>query len=345
MRILLPAHQAGSGGHGSSIRGLRAFIPEALPEGDELVVLGGAQSDGGRHRPARRLSRLLHEQFTVARAARKVDLVHLPDHRPLLASRTPFLLTVYDVLYVDRPDWFPPAVGRYKRLMLGAAVRKRPAVVVAGSEYTRDRFLARFPSFPESRIRVIYPGIWPPRSAVEPAPGGYFLTVSTIEPRKNHLGLLRAFRAARAEGLELCWKIVGAPGYAAGPIVAELEAEPGVELLGWVPEPELERLYCGARFLAVPSLGEGFGLPPLEAMARGVPVISARGTSLDESVGEAALRVEPADERGWAQALLRLATDEEERARLVARGLEHVAAFGWRRAAAAYVEAYRAALA
>lgn len=345
MRILLPAHQAGSGGLGSSIRGLAESIPKGLPAGDELVVLGGGRRGGDWQRPARRLTRLLYEQIVVARAARGFDLVHLPDHRPLLASRTPFLLTVYDVLYVDRPEWFPPAVVRYKRLMLQAAVRKNPAMVVAGSQYTRDRFLAHVPSFPEERIRVIYPGISPPEPVAERPPNGYFLTVSTIEPRKNHLGLLRAFRAARARGLDLGWRIVGAPGYAAGPIVAQLEAEPGVELLGWVPEPELERLYCGARFLAVPSLGEGFGIPPLEAMVRGIPVISASGTSLDESVGEAAVRVEPTDESGWTDALLRLATDDGERARLIRAGLERVGRFSWPRAAAAYVEAYRAALA
>jgi glycosyltransferase involved in cell wall biosynthesis len=344
MRILLPAHEAGSGGLGSTIRGLCASIPEALPEGDELVVLGGVGPDGSWQRPARRLSRLLQEQFVVARAARGFDLVHLPDHRPLLASRTPFLLTVHDVLYLDHPEWFPPAVRRYKRVMLQAAVRKGPAMVVVVSEYTRERFTAHFPSFPEERIRVIYPGISPPENVDGSTPSGYFLTVSTIEPRKNHLGLLQAFHAARAQGLELRWTIVGAPGYAAGPIAAELGADPGVELLGWVGQPELERLYRGARFLAVPSLGEGFGMPPLEAMARGIPVLSASGTSLDESVGDAALRVEPTDESGWTNGLLRLASDEGERARLIRAGLERAEGFTWPRAAARYVEAYRAAV-
>src|SRR2546422_6353971 len=112
MWILLPAREAGSGGLGSSIRGLREFDPKALPPGDELVVVGESTGDGAWLRPSRRLGRFLHEQVVVARAARTVDLVHLPDHRPLLASHTPFLLTVYDVLYLDHPEWFPPAVAR-----------------------------------------------------------------------------------------------------------------------------------------------------------------------------------------------------------------------------------------
>jgi glycosyltransferase involved in cell wall biosynthesis len=344
LRVLLPAYEAGSGGLGFSIRGIREFVPPLLPEGDELVVLGGDRADGSWQRPGRRASRLLNEQLAVARAARGVDLVHLPDHRPLLFSRTPFLLTVYDVLYLDRPGWFPRSVARYKRRMLEVAVRRRPAVVVAGSEYTRGRLLAHFPGLGQERVRVVYPGIWPaPQAAGED--GGYFLTVSTIEPRKNHLGLLHAFRIARDAGFRLRWKVVGAPGYAAGPILAELAADPDVDVAGWLPDAELERVYAGARFAVYPSLGEGFGIPPLEAMARGVPVACSTGTPLDETVDDAALRVDPVDRQGWADALLRLDSDETERERLRRAGRELAARFDWPRAAAAYVGAYRAALA
>lgn len=345
MRILLPAAEAGSGGLGSSIRGLVEFVPGALLAGDELVVMGASDGDGGWQHASRRLGRLLHEQVTVARAARGVDLVHLTDHRPLLASRAPFLLTVYDVLYLDRPEWFPPAVARYKQLMLRAALRKRPAVIVAGSHYTRARLLTRFPGYPKDRVRVIYPGVWPRPPSSEPAAGGYFLTVATIEPRKNHRGLLRAFRAARAQGLDLRWKVAGAPGYSAEPILEELRAEPGVDVLGWVSDEELDRLYRGALFTAYPSLGEGFGIPPLESMARGVPVASSAGTGLDESVGEAGVKIECGDEGAWVETLLRLASDAGERERLRRLGLERAAAFDWPRAAAEYVDVYRAALA
>jgi glycosyltransferase involved in cell wall biosynthesis len=342
VRILLPAREAGSGGLGSSIRGLATYVPRALPPGDELVVLNGDErEDGDWLRPSRRLSRFLHEQFIAARAARKVDLVHLPDHRPLLASRTPFLLTVYDVLFLDRPEWFPQAVARYKTLMLRAALAKRPALVITGSEYTRARFLARFPDFPAERVRTIHPGIWPAEPAPDPPPADYFLTVSTIEPRKNHLVVLRALRAARKRGFELRWKIAGAPGYAAAPIVAELKREPGVDVLGWVPAGQLDELYRGARFAVYPSLAEGFGFPPLEAMARGLPVACSAGTALDESVDEAALRVDPGDTAAWAEALVELQSDAGH---LRARGLERAASFTWERAAAAYVEAYGEAL-
>ena len=345
MKILLPVAEAGSGGLGSSIRGLCEFVPKVLPPEDELVLLGEGRGDGDWLRPSRRLGRFFYEQVVVARAAGNADLVHLPDHRPLLASKTPFLLTVYDVLYLDRPDWFPRAVVRYKRLMLRAALAKRPSMIVTGSDYTRGRLLARFADLPPERVRTIHPGVQRAEPSRDPQADGYFLTVATIEPRKNHLTVLRALRAARERGFGLRWKVAGAAGYAAGPILAELRAHPGVDVLGWVSDDELERLYRGACFLASPSLGEGFGFPPLEAMARGVPVVSATGTAHDESVGEAALRLDPHDEEGWSEALLRLESDQDERARLRALGLQQARGFGWEQAAAAYVNAYHDALA
>ena len=95
----------------------------------------------------------------------------------------------------------------------------------------------------------------------------------------------------------------------------------------------------------MPSLGEGFGFPPLEAMRRGVPVVCSSGTALDETVGEAAIRVAPEDEERWAQALRALAEDETARSRLREAGLAHAAGFGWPRAAQEYVTAYHSALA
>ena len=336
MRILLPAHQGSSGGLGTVVRGLRRHLPEALGADGEVVVVGGEATG--------KLRRLVQEQVVLPRAAQHFDLVHLTDHRPLLASRTPFLLTVHDVFFLDRPEWFPKPVVVYKGAMLRAAVAKRPAAVVCVSEFTRRRFLAHAPSLPRERVRVIPPGVEP--ATVRATGGGdYFLTVSTIEPRKNHLGLLRAYLSARRAGLRLRWKVAGVPGYASRPIVRRLRAAEGVDVLGWTPPEELERLYAGARFVAVPSLGEGFGFPPLEAMRRGVPVVCSSGTALDETAGDAAMRVAPEDEERWAQALRALADDESARARLRDAGLVHAAGFDWRRAAQEYVAAYRSALA
>jgi glycosyltransferase involved in cell wall biosynthesis len=332
VRILLPTHAKAPGGLATAVRGLARALPGALGPEDELRVVA-ARGAGGR------AGRALHEQFVLARAARRVDLVHLPDHRPLLASRTPFVLTVYDVLYLDRPEWFPRAVAGYKRAMLAAAVRKRPALVVCGSEHTRERLLAHHPGL---RVRVIPPGVdMAPRGS---GSGDYFVTVAVIETRKNHLGLLRGFEAARRRGLRLRWKVAGPAGYGAREIVPELRGADGVDVLGAVSDDERDRLLRDARFLAFPSLGEGFGIPPLEAMARGVPVVCSTAPAVGEAVGDAALRVDPDDVDGWADALLRLEEDRALGERLAEAGLAQAARFDWARAAAAYVAAYREAL-
>ncbi len=324
------------------IRGLVRHVPQTLAPGDELVVLDPGSAGG--QRLGARAARLWHEQALVVRAARKVDLVHLPDHRPLLASRTPFVLTVHDVLFLDRPDWFPRGVAVYKRAMLKAALAKKPSLLICDSESTRRRLLTHT-SFPAGRVRVILPGVEPPAEPALPVRrGDYFLTVSTIEPRKNHLGLLRAYREARKRGLRLRWKVAGEPGYSSRATVASLRAQDGVDVLGTVSPADLDRLYREAAFVAIPSLGEGFGFPPLEAMSYGVPVVCSRGSALDESAGEAALRVEATDEGAWADALLRLDVDEEERRRLRQAGLERVRRFDWGQAAAAYAAVYREAL-
>jgi glycosyltransferase involved in cell wall biosynthesis len=293
-----------------------------------------------------RVSRLLYEQLYLPVVARRADLVHLCDHRPLLLSGQRFLLTVHDVFFLDHPEWFPAATVRYRRAMLSAAIRKQPAAVVCVSHYTRERLLAHYPQAEGSHVVVIHPGIEPadPRENTEPDSDPYFLTVAMIEPRKNHLGLLEALRLARGDGLELRWKVVGAIGQCADETVAALRREPGVDVLGHVPDDQLDRLYRGALFHALPSHAEGFGFPPLEAMARGIPTVCSTGSALDETVGDAALRVPPDDRARWAKALQLLASDAEKRGRLRALGQRRVASLRLDEAARAYVSAYLEAL-
>ena len=352
MRIVLPVHQGASGGIGKVVRGLAASIPRALAPGDELVIVGQRLQDAARrqlHDGSRprwffpRLSRAGYEQVYLPLVARSADLVHLSDYRHPLLSRRRFLLTVHDVFFCDHPEWFPAATVRYRRAMLRAAMRKHPAAIVCVSNYTRERLLEHHPEAANSHLVVIHPGI----ERADPAAGEeetepYFLTVSLIEPRKNHLALLDAFKLARRRGLELRWKVVGAAGQRSNDVIATLRAEPAVDVLGHVTADELDRLYRGARFLAVPSHAEGFGFPPLEAMARGIPTVCSAGSALDETVGEAALRLDPDDREGWAAALLQLASDAAERRRLRELGLRRAAGFRFEDAASAYVAVYHA---
>jgi glycosyltransferase involved in cell wall biosynthesis len=154
--------------------------------------------------------------------------------------------------------------------------------------------------------------------------GDYVLAVGTLEPRKN---LARAVEAAQVAGVEL--RVVGARGWG------------GVDVDGWVgevPDTELAALYRGARCVLYPSLYEGFGLPVLEAMACGVPVVTSRGTAMEEVAGEAAVLVDPLDVSAIAEGI---ATSAARRDELVRVGLERARAFDWKQSADDVVELWR----
>jgi glycosyltransferase involved in cell wall biosynthesis len=341
VRIVIVAHEK-AGGIGTFAQGLARALPRVMADGDELLVVGVDRQQLSR------AGRFWHEQVRLPRALRDADVVHLCDFRPVLLSRRPFVLTIHDIFFFEHPEWFPPAIGAYKRAMFRAALRKKPRTLVCTTEYVRNSLLARFPGLAE-RVRVIPPGV-DARPADAPSTvtrddDAYFLTVSTVEVRKNHLTLLAAFRRARAEGLQLRWKIAGRTGYRGDSIVAALRNEPGVDVLGQVSTESLDALYGSARFVAIPSLAEGFGFPALEAASRDIPVVCSRGSGMDETIGDGALRVEPTDVHGWSAALLRMEGDEILRGRLRTSGHAQTAKFDWEAAARAYVACYRDALA
>jgi len=200
-------------------------------------------------------------------------------------------------------------------LALRGGVRAADAVV-AVSAFTRDELVARL-RVPVERIRVVPNGVDPVFGPDGPAAeGDYVLAVGTLEPRKN---LAAAVEAARIAGVEL--RVAGAAGW--GDVAAE----------GWVGEPsdeELAALMRGARCLVYPSLYEGFGLPVLEAMACGTPVVTSRGGATEEVAGGAAVLVDPYDPAAIAAGIEEATTRRDE---LVVAGLERAATFTWRRSA------------
>ena len=199
-------------------------------------------------------------------------------------------------------------------------VLREADAVVAVSELTKRETVALAGISPE-RIRVVPNGVDPVFTQDGPrADGDYVLAVATLEPRKN---LARVVEAARLAGVEL--RVVGARGWG------------GVEAEGWVgeiPDAELAALYRGARCVLYPSLYEGFGLPVLEAMSSGVPVVTSRGTAMEEVAGGAAVLVDPLDVEAIAEGIR---SAEAEREELVVRGLARAREFTWERAADALV--------
>ena len=264
----------------------------------------------------------------------------------------PAAIIVHDLAFRVRPQEVPWQQRVYLGTILGPALRHAAAVLVP-SESTRHDLLNLYKiSGLESKISVIAEGL-PPAQPAGPLPEGiqpgFILAVGTVEPRKNYPRLLGAFRQMRGRHGSLPFIINGRPGvpelviagrtgWAYGDTLKRIAAEPGVRYLGHVDEPTLSALYENASVLAFPSLYEGFGLPLLEAMSRGVPAVVGGAGALPELAEGAAITADPDDVNAIAAALERLLSDEALRLKLGQVGKRRAATFTWARAAEQTVE-------
>ena len=263
-----------------------------------------------------------------------VDVLHCPTHRAPVRTPVPLVVTFHDLAVLRHPETFNAWTRTYSRLALPRVVKAARRVIVV-SEFTRRELLDVL-DVPVEKVRVIPNAVGEPfRPQGDAAGGEYVLAVSTLEPRKNLPRLLDAFRRARLNGLQLV--VAGAPGWGGVRVAGD-----GVRWLGEVGDEELARLYRGASCVAYVSLYEGFGLPVLEAMACGAPVVASRTDAAKEVAGDAAVLVDPLDPDAIAAGL---AEAVERRDELRERGLERAAAFSWVDAARATVEVYREAAA
>jgi glycosyltransferase involved in cell wall biosynthesis len=212
-------------------------------------------------------------------------------------------------------------------------------LVIAVSTFTAAQ-VESYLKVPPSRIRVIHHGVIPRRIPRLPREK-VVLCVGAIQRRKNQATLVRAFEAMAPD-----WTLVlaGSHGFDAEAILQEAAQSPAaarIRITGYLTEDEIAAWYARASIFAFPSFDEGFGMPVLEAMAAGVPVISGNGSALPEVCGEAAELVNPASQEELESALCRLANDETHRNRLVARGLRQAELFNWEKAVAATLSVYR----
>lgn len=321
---------------------------------------GGTPSGIGRrskrlHGAARRAAGFgLDTVFRVA--SRGFDLYHEPNHVPS-ASRLPTITTVHDLSVLVNPAWHPPdRVRWYERGFERGLARSRRLLTV--SAFTRDE-LERVLGVSADRVTVTPLG---PRAGMEPVPSeradaalrkaglerGYFLFVGTLEPRKNLETLLDAHgRLPESVRRRHPLVLAGGVGWNAGELVERIEREQAsgcVRALGYVSDELLPALYAGARAAVLASWYEGFGLPAVEAMACGTPMMVSTAGSLVEVVGEAGPAIDPGDVEAWTEGLARAADDDAWRARCIEAGLERARLFSWERCAAATAAGYSAAL-
>jgi glycosyltransferase involved in cell wall biosynthesis len=306
------------------------------------------------------LTRLWHRlrvPLPVEVFAGRTDLYFATDFAlPPTLPRTRTAIFIHDLTYVRVPNAAVPELVGYLNAVVPRAL-KHANVVIVNSEATKADIIDIYGT-PAERISTIQFGVHPhftpsnkPLKALRAKYGlpqqPYILAVGTVQPRKNYTRLIEALAVLRAEGTDATLVIAGGKGWMETPIfetVTRLNLEPYVNFLGYVDDSDLPALYTHAAAFAMPSLYEGFGLPVLEAMACGTPVVTSTISSLPEAAGDAALLVDPTDVEAIADALRRILMDTTLAQELRAKGLAHVMPFTWGRTAKQLLDAFDKAL-
>ncbi len=361
MRIALDAFSAdnlsGSGAHTSA---LLRHLPK-FAENDELIAIGTPDvlrglvgwekeevSVGGP------LSRILFEQWRINGLLQraKVDVAHFPAAVTSSRPATKTVVSVPDLIFLRLPETFPRRKLAYYRWAIPRSVARADRVITV-SEFSK-RELIELLGTPEEKIRVTPLGVEPvgevglsgePYQAEPPPEGEYLLYFGTIEPRKNLDRLIRAYLQVRERpGVPPKLVIGGRLGWKYALLLQLLEDPDIKECVRWIgriPDADLPAWLQKAHAFVWPSRYEGFGLPPLQAMAHGVPVLTSAGTSMVEVAEGVALLVDPENTDAIAEGIVRISTDDDLRARLKTAGPERAAQYTWETTARLTFDVYR----
>lgn len=332
---------------------LRIYVP-SLPASD-LGALSASIVSSGRYGNV--ALRAYWGQVVLPAVVKRdsLDVFWGPSHRlpPKLPSRLPRVLTIYDLVWKKSPETMHFRTLAGERMLFNSSLR-RADVVTTVSTSTADDIAAVFPAL-RTPVLKIYPGAGAPKSgnaddavALTGIAGEFALFVGTLEPRKNLPRLLEAYASLPETVRQRC-KLVVAGGKGWEPsdlrqLAATLNIGGNVQFLGRVSDQTLTALYRRCRFLVMPSLYEGFGLPIIEANALGAPVLTSNVSSMVEAAGDAGLLVDPHNVASIADGFNRLATDSELRNRLASHARANAARYDWADAAGKFEHAFSLAI-
>lgn len=349
------ATQGRQSGLGVFTRSLLNALKEEIQEPVKLHVYTRKAPENANINTARRL---LWENWILPQLARRdeVDILHVPAFAPPFCKPCPLVVTVHDIA----GKLFKNQIGPFSAIYWGKwlpHVVKQADRIIADSKHTKKDLVEHL-RMREEKIRVVYPSGHEGFLSTVPAAqiaeikkrlnlkGPYFIFVGTMEPRKNLGRILDAFKIFQSSQQEFQLILVGSKAFAHGQYIESLAREHdlasgSVIAPGFLERDVLNALYCGAYGLLFPSLYEGFGIPILEAMASGCPVLTSMITSTPEVAGDAAILVDPYSVEAIAHAMTELADNELLRSNLRQKGFEQIQKFSWKKTAREVIDVYK----
>jgi glycosyltransferase involved in cell wall biosynthesis len=349
------------------IRGLIRGLDQLSTDDEFEFITGYGYDDQGwkperlkRHRakiPCRiRSARIFYDQFCLPMVAglKGADLIHGPGYIIPGFSSKPAIVTVYDIIALKHPELCKRSNVMHFKWNLPRSIQKAAAIIVLSNAVKQD--LVKLMKVPPAKIEVIPPGIdecfvVPDEETKKQVreryklPGKFVLFVGNIEPKKNLEMLIKTFFAVKMDkALDHKLVIVGQKGWKYREVftlIDSLDLEEHIVFTDYVPLADLPAVYALAECFAFPSLVEGFGIPPLEAMACGTPVFTSEDPAVLEATGDAALHAPANDANSMRENLQKLLLNNAERRRLREAGLNHAAKFTWKKCAERTAEVYR----
>lgn len=341
-------------GFGFYVKNLIDALKKVDPKNQYILISPNTSKDFSTPK------RFIWDQFRFPKEAKKskIDILHQPCFSAPIFFKGKIIVTVHDLISMHFPKNLPFASRFYYSRWMPFSYRKADKIIAISENTKKD--IIDLLKIPENKIRVIHSAVGNEFMPVKDmkkiqdikkrySTGKKFiLDVGTLEPRKNYAFLIKAYHLAiLKEKLPHNLVLTGKKGwYYEGlfKLVKDLKLEKRVVFSGYVPEKDLPLLYSAADLFVFPSLYEGFGFPPLEAMACGTPVIASNTSSIPEVVGSAGILLPPKDEKRWAKEIIKISLDKRLAQNLSKKGSEQAKKFSWEKTAAKTIEVYKEVL-